>query len=301
MRVMPDIAVYMLSARSSVCLPGNNQPSRRIREMFALADRSANMLRTLLLVCLLSTGFTSSPLLVSAAPAPANPIHKQAAPTGTGNVFLGSLTWYPQQPDFVLATISNNSTTNYAVLAKNNLFDDNFAYAPFSVSTLSGVPVALVGTRYPYPTIDDTQFKAFPVGAVWERYFNMSSYIPPSSQIRTSTSQCFTFSLPITVETLNLDMAKSGQHLADLFLGIGLTEVAVDSNPIHMNVTVQPSTGTTAAAAAGATQSIPAEPSGVFLAPSEQTGSVINLLQNSNPDTSALGKNVFNIGATPTS
>ncbi|KAI4120907.1 MAG: hypothetical protein LQ338_006680 [Usnochroma carphineum] len=243
----------------------------------------------------LSIAVALAPLLVYAIPAPSKPASKQIAPSGLGNDFLGSLTWYSQQPDLVLATISNNSTTNYAILAKNNLFDDTNAYQPFSVTTLSGTPVTLVGTRYPYADIDDSQFRSFPVGAVWERYFNMSEYMPPSPLINAPASQCFIFSLPSKVETLNLDEAKPGQLLADLFLTYGIAQVTVDSNPIHMNVTVPP--GTPTATALGATQSLPAEPSGLFFAPSQPTGSVTGLLQ-SKGSSSSLDSNSFEIGGT---
>ncbi|KAL8744219.1 MAG: hypothetical protein Q9184_008024 [Pyrenodesmia sp. 2 TL-2023] len=252
---------------------------------------------------LLGLAVTLSPLLTSGAPAPgpASPPAsqrrqlKQAAPTGEGNVFLGSVAWYPQQPDLLLATISNNSTTNYAILAKNNLFDDDHPFAPISVTTLSGKAVPLVGSRHPYPGIEDTQFKAFPVGAVWERYFNMSQYIPASSEITIPTSQCFAFALPKMVETLNLDIAKPGQYLADLFLTNGITQVTVESNPMHMNVTVAPAMGT--ATAATPTQSLPAVASGLILSPSEQTGSIADLLAGTYDQGDLLDDNAFNIGS----
>ncbi|KAL8945782.1 MAG: hypothetical protein Q9222_007724 [Ikaeria aurantiellina] len=219
-------------------------------------------------------------LLVSSSPTPANPLQKQNAPKGAGNEFLGSLTWYPQQPEYMLATISNNSTTRYAVLSKNNLFDDEHPFNPISVATLSGTPVTLRGTRYPYPSIEDNQFKNFPPGTVWQRYFNMSEYMPPSSSIDAATSECFAFQLPTVVEALNLDNITPGQHLADIFLSQGLTNVAVSSLPIHMNVTLMAGTGTETTGASAASQTIPSEPSGIYLAPSEQSGSVIDLAEN---------------------
>ncbi|KAL8721393.1 MAG: hypothetical protein Q9225_001908 [Loekoesia sp. 1 TL-2023] len=241
----------------------------------------------------LSIAIAFLPLCVVGAPAQPQP-NKQAAPTGPGNDFMGSLTWYPQQPELLLATVSNNSTVHYAILAKNNLFDDAHPFAPFQVSTLSGSPVTLVGNRWRYPGIDDTQFKDFAPGAVWQRYFNMSDYMPPSAQYETPTSECFSFSLPPTVEALDLDNASQGQHLADLFLSKGMVEVHVDANPIHMNVTVPPGTGTTPAS--GALQTLPAEPSGVILAPSEQTGSIINLLESPQGPTANLDGTTFEIG-----
>lgn len=250
---------------------------------------------------LLSVAVTLSPLLTSAAPAPTPQGREllQAAPTGEGNVFLGSLAWYPKQPDLLLATISNNSTTNYAILAKNNLFDDNHPFAPISVLSLSGQAVPLVGSRYPYPGIDDTQFKAFPVGAVWERYFNMSDYIPASSEITIPTSQCFAFALQKTVDTLNLDIAKPSQNLADLFLTNGLTQVTVESNPMHMNVTVAPGKGT--ATAASPTQSLPVVASGLILSPSEQTGPIADLLAGTYDQGDLLDDNAFQIGSSTSS
>ena len=230
-----------------------------------------------------------SPLGIVASPV----IAKQAAPSGPGNDFMGSLTWYPQNPDLLLATISNNSTVKYAVLAKNNLFDDAHPFAPLQVTDLSGTPITLVGSRWSYTGIDDTQFKDFPPGAVWQRYFNMSEYLPPSTQYKTPTSQCLAFALPPTVEALNKDQMTPNQHLADLFLSKGITEVTVDANPIHMNATVPPSTGT--AAAAGAAQPIPTEPSGIILPASQQSGAVINLLEGSQPS-GALDGNSFVVG-----
>ncbi|KAI4234778.1 MAG: hypothetical protein L6R40_006657 [Gallowayella cf. fulva] len=225
------------------------------------------------LTVLLSTTTLLLPTLVSGAPAQA--ITKQPTPSGPGEQFLGSLTWYPQQPALLLATITNNSTTHYAILTKNNLFDDNHPYNPITVRTLSGAPVALRGTRYPYDHIEDAQFRDFPPGSAWERYFNMSDYMPPSRTIRAPESQCFSFQLPTLVEALALNDADEDQHLADIFLSQGLTNVEVASNPVHMNVTIAP--GTPTAAALGAAVSIPAEPAGVFLPPD---GQQVNVLQN---------------------
>ncbi|KAL8837785.1 MAG: hypothetical protein Q9170_002403 [Blastenia crenularia] len=233
-----------------------------------------------------SIAILSSPLCVLGAP-----VHtKQAAPSGPGNDFMGSLTWYPQQPDLLLASISNNSTSKYAILAKNNLFDDAHPYAPLQVSSLSGAPVALVGSRWPYPTIEDSQFKTFEPGAVWQRYFNVSEYLPPSAQYKIPTSECFSWSLPSAVEALNIDNMRPDQHLADMFLTKGLTEVTVDSVPIHMNATVPPAsaTGATGAtgttATSGASESIPVEPSGIILAPAQQSGSVVGIIGDSSAE-----------------
>lgn len=231
-------------------------------------------------ITLLSIATALSPWCVAGAPA--QQLAKQAAPTGPGNEFEGSLTWYPQQPDLLLASISNNSTTTYAILAKNNLFDDNHAFAPISVSTLSGTPVKLVGNRWSYPEMEDTQFKEFVPGAIWERYFNMSEYMPPSAQYIQPTSECFSFSLPLTVEALAKDPTNPNQRLADLFISKGLTEVSVNSYPIHMNVTVPPGTRT-AASAARPLQAIPSQPAGVILTPEQQSGEVTSLLASGQP------------------
>ncbi|KAI4168854.1 MAG: hypothetical protein LQ343_006067 [Gyalolechia ehrenbergii] len=226
----------------------------------------------------LSIAIAFSPLCVVGAPRPQPQFLKQVAPTGPGNEFMGSLTWYPQQPDLVLASISNNSTTTYALLAKNNLFDDAHPYAPFQVRTLSGTPVKLVGKRWPYPEIADTQFKDFAPGAIWQRYFNMSLYMPPSAQYQQPTSECFSFSLPATVDALARDPANPNVRLADLFLSEGLSQVSVSANPIHMNVTVPAATGT--ASAPEVSQAIPSQPAGVILAPDQQSGQIVNLLDS---------------------
>lgn len=224
-------------------------------------------------VTLLSIAIATSPWCVVGAPL------KQAVPAGPGNEFMGSLTWYPEQPDLLLASISNNSTTTYSILAKNNLFDDDHAFAPIQVSTLSGTPVKLVGNRWSYPDMDDSQFKDFVPGAIWERYFNMSQYMPPSAQYTVPTSQCFGFALPLTVETLARDPANPNERLADLFISKGISEVSVVSIPIHMNVTVPPGTRTVAAAPQ-VSQAIPSQPAGVILTPEQQSGEITNLLQN---------------------
>ncbi|KAL8645994.1 MAG: hypothetical protein Q9226_007052 [Calogaya cf. arnoldii] len=217
------------------------------------------------------------PLFVSAAPV------AQPAPTGPGNVFLGSLTWYPQQPDLVLASVSNNSTAHYAILTKNNLFDDLHPYRPLQVSTLSGASVAIVGSRYPYPSIEDAQFRDFPPGTVWQRYFNMSAYMPPMPDVKVEESRCFSFQLPKTVDALIMDGMRPEQHLADIFLTKGLTQVTLESLPLHQNVTVLQ--GTPTVDALGAAQTIPAseQDAGVFLPPSVQTGNPVNIMQNLNP------------------
>ncbi|KAL8732102.1 MAG: hypothetical protein Q9181_004080 [Wetmoreana brouardii] len=270
----PIWLIYIVSIGSSATLPKTSSYYCIITCSYFRFLSTATFMYIPTLAKVLSTAIALTPLLAAASPVAQ---HKQAPPTGSGQDFIGTLTWYAQQPDFVLATVSNNSTTHYAVLAKNNLFDDAYAFNPLIVTTLYGAPVTLVGRRYAYPSIEDNQFKDFPPGTVWERYFNMSDFMPPSSSIKTPTSQCHVFTLPPTVEALNLDNAKPGQKLADLFLSEGLTEVKVDSQPIHMNVTIAPSAATTTAA--GSAQTIPAEPSGIFLAPSEQTGSPFSLLQ----------------------
>ncbi|KAL9024892.1 MAG: hypothetical protein Q9196_006180 [Gyalolechia fulgens] len=200
---------------------------------------------------------------------------KQAAPSGPGNQFMGSLTWYPQQPDLLLASISNNSTINYAILAKNNLFDDAHPFAPFQVDTLYGTTLKLVGSRWPYPGIDDTQFKDFAPGSIWQRYFNVSLYVPPSGQYQEPTSECFTLSLPVQVDALARDPINPNQRLADLFFTKGLTQVSVSADPIHMNVTVPSGTGN--ASVPEVSQAIPAQPAGLILAPDQQSGEIVNL------------------------
>ncbi|KAL8846963.1 MAG: hypothetical protein Q9221_007976 [Calogaya cf. arnoldii] len=237
------------------------------------------------------------PLFVSAAPAAPHRLEKkQPAPTGPGSVFLGSLTWYPQQPDLILASVSNNSTARYAILAKNNLFDDLHPYRPLQVSSLSGASVAIVGSRYPYPSIEDGQFRDFPPGSVWQRYFNMSAYMPLMPDVKVKESRCFSFQLPKTVDALNLDGMRPEQHLADIFLTKGLTQVTLESLPLHQNVTVLQ--GTPTVGALGAAQTIPAseQDAGVFLPPSVQTGNPVNILQNLNPVGAAPG---FVIGRHP--
>ncbi|KAL8802809.1 MAG: hypothetical protein Q9182_003569 [Xanthomendoza sp. 2 TL-2023] len=229
------------------------------------------------LASVLSTAILLLPWLVLGAPAT---INKQGVASGPGNQFLGTLTWYPQQPALLLASISNNSTSHYAILTKNNLLDDSHPYSPLIVKSLSGRPVALQGTRYPYPNIEDAQFRDFPPGSSWERYFNMSDYMPPSNAIKIPESQCFSFQLPGFVEALAIDDTDKSQHLADIFLSRGITNVEVVSNPIHMNVTIGPTPpGTPTTQALGAVVPIPSEPAGVFIPPGG--GVAVDVLQNS--------------------
>ncbi|KAI4269318.1 MAG: hypothetical protein LQ337_007355 [Flavoplaca oasis] len=224
------------------------------------------------------------PLFVSAAPS--IPLSKrQPAPAGPGNQFLGSLTWYPQQPELILATVSNNSTTHYALLSKNNLFDDLHPYRPLQAATTSGTPITLVGTRHPYPSIDDTQFKDFPPGTAWERYFNMSAYLPPFTDASGPESRCLSFQLPKIIDALAIDDTKPDLHLADIFLTQGLTQVELISTPVHYNVTVLPGTGTPTSDAPEAAQTGPtiSQAPGIFLPSSVQTGQPVNVLQGLTP------------------
>ncbi|KAL8691250.1 MAG: hypothetical protein Q9224_004223 [Gallowayella concinna] len=227
------------------------------------------------LASVLSTAILLLPNLVAGAPQTL----KQGAVSGPGNQFFGSLTWYPQQPALVLASISNNSTSHYALLTKNNLFDDNHPYDPFEVRSLPGRPVELTGTRYPYPGIEDAQFRDFPPGSAWERYFNMSGYMPNSTAIKVPESQCFSFQLPNFVEALAIDDLAPDRHLADIFLSKGITTVEVVSNPIHMNVTIAPAPpGTPTTVVLGAVFPIPEQQPGVFIAPGG--GPQVDTLQN---------------------
>ncbi|KAL8993906.1 MAG: hypothetical protein Q9169_005997 [Polycauliona sp. 2 TL-2023] len=219
------------------------------------------------------------PPLVSSAPTTAH-VKRAPAPTGSGTQFLGSLTWYPQQPDLILATVSNNSTAHYAILAKNNLFDDLHPYKPLQVIDQSGKSVAIVGSRHPYPNIEDAQFRDFPPGMVWERYLNMSAYMPPFPDIQSPESRCFGFQLPSSVEALVIDDTKPNQHLADIFLTQGITQVPLVSNPIHQNVTISPGEMIPDVVGMPSTQVTPTDqPAGVFLPTDVQSGQVINPLQ----------------------
>ncbi|KAL8859754.1 MAG: hypothetical protein Q9178_003869 [Gyalolechia marmorata] len=226
-----------------------------------------------------STAVALLPLLVSGAPVTS--LAKRQQPE-----LLGSLTWYPQRPDLVLASIRNTSPVHYAILTKNNLFDDLYPYRPLSVSNLPGGFVTLVGTRFSYPSIDDSQFRDFPPGTIWERYFNMSQYMPSYPEIQGQESRCFSFQLPKDIEALVIGDAQAKPRLADLFLTQGLARVSLISNPLHMNVTISQGNGTTNNGVPGAREPIPQQPAGVFLLPSEQTGQVVNTFQNLSPATS---------------
>ncbi|KAL8927921.1 MAG: hypothetical protein Q9172_001147 [Xanthocarpia lactea] len=226
-----------------------------------------------------STAVALLPLLVSGAPATSLAKRQETQ-------LLGSLTWYPQRPDLVLASIRNTSPVHLAILTKNNLFDDLYPYRPLAVFSLPGVNVQLVGTRFSYPSIDDSQFRDFPPGTIWERYFNMSQYMPSFPEVQGQESRCFSFRLPRDIEALVIDDAQAKPRLADLFLTQGLDRVSLASNPLHMNVTISQGNGTANNGVPGAREAIPEQPAGVFLLQNEQTGQVVNTLQSLNSATS---------------
>ncbi|KAL8866176.1 MAG: hypothetical protein Q9174_006454 [Haloplaca sp. 1 TL-2023] len=235
------------------------------------------------LAILLSLSYVSCAPLTSSS---LSPRQFKSGATAEGP-FLGSLAWYPQQPDFLLATVSNNSTTNYGILAKNNLFDDDHPYNPLQVSSLTGGRMDLEGTRYSYDGIADAQFKNFPVGMVWQRYFNMSGYMPLQGYT-TPTSKCFQFQLPAAVEGLNLDKRTGNQRIADLFFLNGLEQIPLVSNPIHYNVTVP--AGDPVPDKLGDVEPIPTQSRGIYIPPSLQSGSVIDLLEGNPLDPYGLFK-----------
>ena len=149
----------------------------------------------------------------------------------------------------ILVTIANNSTGNYSIEARNNLFDDANPYRPLQVKDMGGKGIILVGTQAVYGQLDDSAFVNIAPGSIWQRTLNMTEYLPPDATAIKAYSQCFSFSFPSgSLFAVNTTDFVQAENLATGFLKGDSVDIFVEAPPLHMNVTVQP--GARAAAAA---------------------------------------------------
>lgn len=139
--------------------------------------------------------------------------------------------------------IQNPSQSNLTIPGTNNLFDRQnvIAYAPITISNLTGSKVTLNGTEYTPPSLSDEVFQDIAPGGSYVRNLNVSAYIlGETSQGISLNSQsiCFIASLPPSVYALNVTGITIGQTLATYYLSKGLQTISITSQPLHFNYTV---------------------------------------------------------------
>ena len=157
----------------------------------------------------------------------------------------------------ILVTIENNSTGNYSIEARNNLFDNLNPYRPLSVKTLAGQPVQLVGSSYPYGALTDAAFINFSPGSIWQRELNMTEYIPPDPTATKAYSACFSIAFISGISAVNTTDFQPDEDLATGFLSPNdNAEIFIEATPLHINITVAPGKGASAAAVAASTTAV---------------------------------------------
>ena len=148
----------------------------------------------------------------------------------------------------VEVSIVNDSNDNYTFPGTNNIFDrqNQFAYAPIGLTTLSGQKVTLNGTRYAAPQLSDDVFQDIAPGATFTRNLNMSEYLLggrqggeliPATQPG-AQSMCFIASIPSSFYGLDVTGIPYNTELASYYLQYGLKQVSVKSQSLHFNFTV---------------------------------------------------------------
>ena len=162
-----------------------------------------------------------------------------------GQQLSGSIIHYGAEGNgLVLVTVENNSTKNYSIEARNNLFDPDNPYQPMNVTNLAGQAVALVGTEYPYGQMTDASFVSLPVGAVWQRELNITAYMPPDITLTKPKTSCYYVSFPDGFWAIDTTDIPVGENLATEFLSPGATSRLVDlyisSSTLHLNMTAVP-------------------------------------------------------------
>lgn len=153
----------------------------------------------------------------------------------------GSLSYDGEETLQIL--IENSSESNLTFPGTNNLFDRQnlMAYAPITLTNLTGSPITLNGTRYAAPQLSDDVFQDIPAGGSYIRNLNVSQYLlNGTSQGPTLTvaSQCFIASLPPSVYGLNVTGITSGETIATYYLSKGLQTITIKSQPFHFNYSV---------------------------------------------------------------
>lgn len=167
----------------------------------------------------------------------------------------------------VIITVENNSTANFSIEARNNLFDMDNPWQPMNVTNLAGTEISLVGAEYSYGKLDDGAFVSMPAGAVWQRELNLTAYMPPDTTTTKPTTKCYYVSFPNGFWAINTSNMPQGEDLATQFLTPGanrLVDLPVVSNVLHLNISTLPASPATLIAT---TQAIPEEP-----APTEVLG-----------------------------
>ena len=161
----------------------------------------------------------------------------------------------------VLITVENNSTANFSIEARNNLFDTENPWQPMNVTNMAGTEVTLVGAEYSYGLLDDGSFVTMPAGAVWQRELNLTAYMPADTTISKPTSKCYYVTFPNGFWAINTSDMEKGEDLATQFLTPGATrliDLPVVSNVLHMNLTAIPASPATLTIATA--QVIPQQP-----------------------------------------
>ena len=161
----------------------------------------------------------------------------------------------------VTITVENNSTSNYSIEARNNLFDTYNPWQPVNITNLANKEVSLVGAEYQYGQLDDASFLPMPAGAIWQRELNLTAYMPPDTSITKPTSKCYYVTFPSGFWAINTSNMPAGKSLATQFLTPGansLVDLYIDSNVLHTNITTVPASSTTLITATAA--AIPQQP-----------------------------------------
>ena len=172
----------------------------------------------------------------------------------------------------VLITVENESTSNYSIEARNNLFDVNYPYQPMNVTNLAGTQVPLVGAEYAYGLLTDASFVQMPAGAVWQRTLNITAYMPMDTTITKPTANCYYVTFPDGFWAINTSNMPPGEDLATQFLTPGasrLVDLYIDSNTLHLNVTSLPGNPATLIAT---TVQIPQQPAATEFVGSQTIG-----------------------------
>ena len=151
----------------------------------------------------------------------------------------GNLTY--DGAETIQLVIENDSQTNFTIPGTNTMFDqqNQMAYAPIRVTTLSGEPVTLNGSEYRPPTFSDEIFQGIPPGGSYTRNLNMSEYLlgggMANGPLTTALTklECFIATLPSKVYALNITTDGPA-----LYFTKGLMAVSIESLPLHFNFTV---------------------------------------------------------------
>lgn len=182
-------------------------------------------------------------------------------PLVNGQTLAGSILHSGVEGDgIVLVTVENNSTSNYSIEARNNLFDTNYPYQPMNVTNLAGSAVSLVGAEYSYGLLTDGSFVSMPVGAVWQRELNITAYLPADITLTKPTASCYYVTFPDGFWAIDTTGMASGENLATEFLTPGASRLAdlyITSNILHLNVTAVPGNP---AALVATTLAVPQQP-----------------------------------------